>query len=246
MLISHRHRFIYTKTIKTAGTSVEAYFEPSCMAEGAWQESHSRAEHVSPEGIVGARGALRVWPFRPRWYHHMPAHRIRTLVGDRVWIEYFKFTVIRNPFSKLVSGYHFFQAGRPTYMARLRAHLGRGEVGVQARREVDDATTISKFRSWVRLGGILPGFGIFDRDKYMIDGRECVDEFIRFEDLPGGIARVCDRLGIPFDPQRIPTYKMGIRHQRIPVRDYYNDETEAIVRRLYAWEFERFGYEMPP
>ena len=46
-------------------------------------------------------------------------------------------------------------------------------------------------------------------------------------------------------PQRIPTYKMGIRHQRIPVRDYYNDETAAIVRRLYAWEFERFGYEMP-
>ena len=64
--------------------------------------------------------------------------------------------------------------------------------------------------------------------------------------LPGGIARVCDRLGIPFDPERIPTYKMGIRHQRIAIRDYYNDETEALVRRLYAWEFERFGYEMPP
>ena len=59
MLISHRHRFIYTKTIKTAVTSVEAYFEPYCMAEGAWQESHSRAEHVSPEGIVRFRGLCR-------------------------------------------------------------------------------------------------------------------------------------------------------------------------------------------
>jgi hypothetical protein len=79
----------------------------------------------------------------------------------------------------------------------------------------------------------------------MIDGRECVDELIRFEDLPGGIARVSDRLGIPFDPQRIPTCKMGVRHQRIPIRDYYNDETMALVRRLYAWKFARFGYEMP-
>ena len=245
MLISHRHRFIYTKTIKTAGTSVEAYFEPYCMAEGAWQASHEHAEQVSPEGVVGFRGATWAWPFRPRWYNHMPAHRIRTLVGDRVWTEYFKFTVIRNPFTKLVSGYHFFQAGRPTYRERLRAHLGRSEVGVQTRRGDDDAATISKFRSWVRLSGIIPWFGVMDRDKYMIHGRECVDEFIHFEDLSGGITRVCDRLDIPFDPQRLPTYKMGIRQQCIPIRDYYNDQTAALVRQLYPWEFARFGYEMP-
>lgn len=34
MLISHRKRFIFTKTAKTAGTSVESYFEQYCMPEG--------------------------------------------------------------------------------------------------------------------------------------------------------------------------------------------------------------------
>ena len=55
MLISHRKRFIYTKTVKTAGTSVESYFEPYCMREGEWSFSHSRAEYVSEAGIVGIR-----------------------------------------------------------------------------------------------------------------------------------------------------------------------------------------------
>ncbi len=34
MLVSHRHQFIYTKTHKTASTSVEAYFERFCFPPG--------------------------------------------------------------------------------------------------------------------------------------------------------------------------------------------------------------------
>jgi hypothetical protein len=242
MLVSHRCRFIYTKTIKTAGTSVEGYFEPYCMAEGSWRASHMRPQHVSPEGIVGFRGHVPPWPFRPRWYNHMPARRIRALLGPRVWSDYFKFTVVRNPFDKLVSGYHFLSSavGRPTWMARLRSRVGRGGVGVQPIPGYDDETTIANFRSWVQAGGSM-----LDRDKYMIGGVVCVDDFIRFESLADDIARVCYRLEVPFEPDRIPRYKMGIRHCHIPLREYYDESTLAIVRRLYAWEIDRFGYELP-
>jgi hypothetical protein len=52
MLISHRYRFICTKTVKTAGTSVENFFEEFCMPEGEWTESHGRDEYESPTGII--------------------------------------------------------------------------------------------------------------------------------------------------------------------------------------------------
>jgi hypothetical protein len=47
MLISHRKRFIFFKTSKTAGTSVESFFEKFCYAEGEWKFSHAREETIS-------------------------------------------------------------------------------------------------------------------------------------------------------------------------------------------------------
>lgn len=84
MLVSHTHRFIYTKTVKTAGTSVEAYFEPLCMPPGTWDLSGPREETVTETGIVGYRGPTRPGT-APVWYNHMPAAEIRTRLGSETW-----------------------------------------------------------------------------------------------------------------------------------------------------------------
>ena len=36
MLVSHARKFIYTKTLKTAGTSVEVFLEPYCRPPAKW------------------------------------------------------------------------------------------------------------------------------------------------------------------------------------------------------------------
>lgn len=103
MLISHRNKFIFTKTAKTAGTSIELYFEPYCMPEGSWSPSHARDEYIGDTGIIGYRGTN---PKGRTWFNHMSARRIRQLVGDDVWNSYYKFSIIRNPFDRLVSAFH--------------------------------------------------------------------------------------------------------------------------------------------
>ena len=108
MLISHRYRFIYTKTTKTAGTSVESFFEEFCMPDGEWTESHRRDEYVSPAGVVGYRGNN---PEGKKWWNHMPAASIKELVGKAIWDSYFKFCVVRDPFDKCISAF---------------CHLGKG------------------------------------------------------------------------------------------------------------------------
>ena len=103
MLISHRKKFLYTKTKKTASTSVESYFEKYCMPEGQWTFSHAIEEYVSKEGIIGYRGKNRR---NQIWHNHMSAAKIRDKIGASIWNSYFKFTVVRNPFDKLISGFY--------------------------------------------------------------------------------------------------------------------------------------------
>lgn len=105
MLISHLHRFIYLKTMKTAGTSVEIYFEPYCASpRTTYVPTHGRDAEVTAEGVIGYRG---VGGDRHFWYNHMPAALLRERAGEEVWKSYFKFCVIRNPYDKAVSQFWF-------------------------------------------------------------------------------------------------------------------------------------------
>lgn len=59
MLLSHSKRFIYLKTGKTAGTSVEIFFQPYCLPEEHichHTPTHTMEETISEAGIVGYRG----------------------------------------------------------------------------------------------------------------------------------------------------------------------------------------------
>jgi hypothetical protein len=214
MLISHHKKFIFTKTAKTAGTSVESFFEEYCMPIGAWTESHQREEHVSEAGVVGYRGPNA---HGKKWYNHMPAVEIRARIGDEVWSDYFKFTVVRNPFTKLVSAFFFFF-----------------EPACKDRR-----SKIDGFRRWVSGGSIL-----IDRDKYFIDGSLCVDDFIRFEDLEGGIRRICRKLGISVGSKSLPRFKQRSVGLGLKLEDLYDTATREIVEKAYAWEIENFEYSL--
>lgn len=221
MLVSHRKQFIFTKTIKTAGTSIESYFEKYCMPEGEWQKSHLREEYDSETGVIGYRGDD---PGASKWYNHMSAKAIQDLIGIEIWNKYFTFTVIRNPFDKLISEFYMFAA------RELRLLNSKN----------NSTTEIDLFRTWVKNGN-----AITDRDKYVINGVECVDFFIRFEQLMDGIKYVCDRISVPFVPSIVPEFKKGVRPQLYPVREYYDRETEKITQDLFSWECERFHYILP-
>ncbi|GBE53096.1 sulfotransferase family protein [bacterium BMS3Bbin14] len=239
MLISHRKKFIYFKTVKTASTSVELYFEPFCMKEGEWKFSHGREEHICSEGIVGYRGKDSAGK---KWYNHMPASDIKRKVSGEVWESYFKFCVIRNPFDKLVSAFFYFDQNkmRNSYSLTLKKKLWKVLGQKHHAQHLEREMLIRNFRLWVKSG-----HAFIDNDKYMIDDQSCVDYFIRFEDISGGIKHVCDQLSLPFDLQRLPRLKANSRDKRFSINDFYDEETEEAVRQLYEFEIRTFGYSLP-
>src|SRR5262245_15915558 len=93
MIISHQHRFIFVKTLKTAGTSIEVFL----------------SQHCGPLDIVTPI-LPHVEPHRPRnhegYFNHISASEIRERVGPEIWDSYFKFCVERNPWDKTLSYFH--------------------------------------------------------------------------------------------------------------------------------------------
>lgn len=221
MLVSHRKKFIYTKTIKTGGTSVEVYFEPYCFPPGEYRFTRSRPPYESETGIVGFRGVKRANDGND-WYNHMPAADIRARVGDEVWNSYFKFCCIRDPFDKLVSAFHFFILPKDQCFDL----------------SFDDVRR--RFRDWIFTRQFLDDWNI-----YTLDGTLCVDYVIRYERFREGIEEVCHRLDVPFEPERLLHLKGEYNPKLAPFADYFEADTARMVADAYAAQIREFGYRSP-
>lgn len=224
MLVSHRRRFIYLKTTKTAGTSVEVLFERECLPEGAYQgPAHDSIESETEAGIVGAR-MDGVKQSKKQWLPHISAVTLRDKIGAAVWDDYLKFCVIRNPFDRTVSLWWWL--------------AGKAQREALATR--DFAQTRRAFNDWVMSGVDLWS----DRDKYMIEGQVCMDRFLRYEHLWKDITGLCTELGITRNPAELQSYKSDIRKKGEPFQDYYEPAAATRVARFFDWEIERFGYSL--
>jgi hypothetical protein len=229
MLISHRYKFIFIKTKKTAGTSLEIALSPFLGPEDV-------ITHISPEDEqlrqqLGGRGPQHFyispsrWSWqewkqylknreRPYFYNHMPAREIRRYIGNRVWDTYFKFCFERNPWDKVISWYWWEhkEASRPSL-----------ETFICAGRAADLAAE----------GG---------SSLYTIDGKVAVDRIYQYEQLDSAVAELAQRLGLPAVPS-LPNAKGQFRKDRRSWREVYSAHERQVVAELFAREISELGYE---
>ena len=119
MILSHKHKFIFLKTNKTAGTSVEIALSRFCgpddiIAPISPKDEQKRSglgyrgaqNYRAPYSDYGltdwARLLLRGRPL-PRFYNHMSAAELLQYIDRRVWDDYFTFCIERNPWDRLIS-----------------------------------------------------------------------------------------------------------------------------------------------
>lgn len=220
MLVSHRKQFIYLKTVKTAGTSVESYFEPYCMLDGEWQQTHTREEYSSSAGIIGYRG---LHSKGKTYFNHISAAGLKALLPEAIWQQYFKFAVIRDPFDKQVSAFYFFSKMKGIELSH------------------DSKELVKQFRAWLSQTK-----GIYDGDKYLIESKFILDGYIKYETLQQDLIKVGDLLDIPYEEARLPRFKSEFRPvARQHFAEFYDQPTVDIVRQRYEFELEKFGYALP-
>lgn len=219
MRISHQHRFVFFASPKTGSRSVRKLLD-------AYSEIHGKpADEVTED-----------FPF----YNHMRPVELRDVFASRGWDfdDYFKFVMVRNPWSRLVSLYEMFAFREGGQLSRLRRRSTRHQ-GFRAWVRTLDPGGGSEARpgqkeSVIRVGAL--SYIGFAGDE---DGRLLVDEVIKLEEIESELPPLLERLGVPL-PGRVP--RTGRGRYRGRHRAYYDDETREWVRTLYEEDIERFGY----
>lgn len=224
MIISHSRRFIFIKSAKTAGTSLEAALSNYC----------SGSDVVTPLGdFEFNRDETGRWVHRARNAEGFEQHdwgvTIRNKVGPAVWNDYFKFSIARNPWDRVVSLFTW-KARNDTSLKATTELLGRVGLPTDVLKEMR-----RRFAEFVVRGE----WETNDRF-YVIDAALCVDCVIRYEALGDGTLEVCRRIGVA--PIELPRLKSGFRPGQYHYSRYYDDATKAIVAERHRNDLRLFGY----
>lgn len=232
VMVSHQHEFIFLKSRKTAGTSIEMSLEPLCGAPRA-EVTEATPARVSRQGVIGRRvlGRPRYIklaqklhiPFVPNWHNHMTAADVRAALGAARWTRYRKITSVRNPFDRAVSSFHWqeFAKGLPV--------------------EDDFSVVRSRFRDWVAR--TRPDS---DKDVLFLDGAFTCDLAIRFESLAADLEKIYHMFDPAAGPVKIYHVKDAGPRRKQPVPEYFDEASIATVLEHSAWVFDRFGYPDRP
>jgi hypothetical protein len=231
MILSHKYKFIFIKTAKTAGTSIEVFLSRHCGPSDILTPIAPPVEGHQPrncEGFINPIPEILERPgkffsalrhtitSREKFYRHMPASEVQQRVPSRVWNTYFKFCVERNPWDKVLSHYHM-HAARKGGSLSLDEYLARGRF------------PINYFRYTDRSGSKI-----------------IVDRVLRYENLLAELGEVFSQLQIPFDGTLGVAAKSEYRSDRRPYQQVFNDEQRKIVGKAFAKEIELYGYRFEP
>ena len=226
MILSHKHKFIYIKTKKTASSSIEIALSEICGPDDVITPTRSDLEAMRKtpgqnyrldHPLVPKRPLIKRLLMRPeRHYHpsvgyfeHIAASRVRAYVGEAIWSQYYKFTFERNPWDRQVSWYKYKTRDKknPPSFDTFNESFKRAYVG--------------------------------NFDLYSMDDEIVMDYVGCYEDLAEDFPTVLSKIGLS---GKIELGLSNMTGSSPGYRDYYTDRSRDLMAKWYAREIKAFGY----
>ena len=229
MIISHSQRFIFIKSEKTAGTSIETVLSEYCSGDDIVVPINDFRHNRNENGEFKHRAMNADEEFL-KIGQHVDAETIRRKVSPDVWNDYFKFSIARNPWDRTIS--YFFWMRRQDPAIKPRKHFYH-YLGVPFNELAQPKKALHNF---------LESDEFVNNDRfYVMDDQLCVDFVIRYEHLSEDLAEVRKRIGLP--PIDLPHLKTGFRQKRHHYSEYFDEQSKAIVAEKHKNDIKLFGYE---
>lgn len=205
MPISKKYRSIFIHIPKNAGESIEKSLG---MYRGDPEETLW--------GVIDKRIVLQ----------HLSAEKLRSnYVEESVWKAYLKFSVVRNPWSKAVSEYHWYLRFGPAIS------FSEWVDSLPNRLQINEMINVAEIGHNVQQCEFL----------YDKDGNMLVDEVLRFEDLPRDFRMLSKARNWGVSLQ----YDKATKSNHVKdFRSFYNKRIAQKINDIYSKDVAIFGYSM--
>lgn len=211
MILSHGRKYIFIHIPKTGGTSMALALESRAKKDdvmlGDTPKAKRRRSKVNSDQAAG-----RLWK-------HSTLADIDGLATPEQIASYFTFTLVRNPWDRVVSYYHWLQDQSFEHPA------------VRLAQTHDFSGFINHPHTQLSLKSAPFAF-------YMTDlrGRERCDAYIRLEHLQDDAQPLWEHLGFRLEIEHVN------RSTRVGYRRYYSDADAQLIGQICSQDIERFGY----
>lgn len=209
-MISHHHKCIFVHIPKVAGQSVEHVFLNELGL--TWETRAPLLLRPNDQPALGP----------PRLAHLKAAEYVSCrYVPQEMYDSYFKFSFVRNPWSRMISLYRYL------------GYEGKFEFSSFIKNEF--RTIVFQEMNWF----------VCPQSDYLCNeaGDLIVDYVGRFEDLQLGFDEVCRNIGLT--PIALPHVNATPRQSpaRPSWRDYYDEGAAEVIAELYRRDIELLGYQ---
>lgn len=221
MIISHKYKFIFIKTRKTAGTSIEVFLSQFCGKNDVLTPIYPHVEphiarnyrgiyNIFDEGTLSIKQIYAKLYERNKFYNHIPASLVKKRVSKKIWNNYFKFCVDRNPWDKTISQYHNMN------------HTQGGKLS---------------FEEYINNRRFPYNYPLYTEGDVVI-----VDQILKYETLMDDLSSVFSKLGIPFSGTLGVKAKSEYRKDKTPYQQVYTEEQRKIVEEFFKKEIDLNNY----
>ena len=235
MIISFKYKFIFIKSYKTAGSSIENYLYPYLNNKdilaptedyngiNCWGDFDAK----NIEYHFGEEFLKKKINYKMKYFAHMPIwlvkERLKPLsdkLNYDIFKNFYKFGVIRNPFDTIVSHYYW-----------LNAKNNRNSKLVSFNKILKELES-----------NIFPQYGLLNLNKFMDKNYNEIlcDKIIKYEDLNKELAIVFNKLRIPFDGELKIFKKKSIRKK--DYKDFFDDKSQKLITEIFWKDLEMFNY----